>query len=396
MQATKECKYGCGQPAIYQDRCSKSSNSCPKVKERKLIKKLGLEGYAKYLRDIELANLERDKADLLALQIFQLPFNKLNSVEKVRITTQVRYGVDSTTKLPWVQKQMRETTQVRYGVDNIAQSKEYQEAKKQEALKLWGVDNYAKTLKFKDQIKKVVANRSPEERARIRVQTDGTNLARYGAKAFTATDAGIQQVRVTSNQRYGKPNFSMTSEFKRKAIETSRRNWGVDYPMQSVEVRKLAVEGCLEAFGVTNCMHNQKIFERSIKNMGKGYYYTFPSGRKEYVQGYEGYVLNELLSSGFSEQDIVIGKRNMPKIYYEFEGKRRYYPDIFIPRLNWILEVKSPVTLVVNRSGERIWEQNLAKRKACLDLGLKFNFIYRVPNMLKGFYAGVRYPLKFL
>jgi len=59
----------------------------------------------------------------------------------------------------------------------------------------------------------------------------------------------------------------------------------------------------------------------------------------------------------------------MPEIWYEFEGqKRRYYPDVYIPHQNRIIEVKSKFTFENNK------EINLLKSLACKDLGYNFEF----------------------
>ena len=82
--------------------------------------------------------------------------------------------------------------------------------------------------------------------------------------------------------------------------------------------------------------------------------------------------LDHLIKCGFTEQDIVTTKSKMPQIMYEFAGKiRRYYPDIFLPRLNLIIEVKSTYYFQVDKA------KNLAKRAACKRLGFNFNFFIR-------------------
>lgn len=60
----------------------------------------------------------------------------------------------------------------------------------------------------------------------------------------------------------------------------------------------------------------------------------------------------------------------MPKIEYEFEGKkRRYFPDIWIPKHNLIIEVKSTWTY------EKDLEKNLLKKKATEQMGYAFRFV---------------------
>ena len=77
--------------------------------------------------------------------------------------------------------------------------------------------------------------------------------------------------------------------------------------------------------------------------------YVFPSGRSEKVQGAEPYALTELLEN-INENDIVVGCKNVPNIWYNDKNgkKHRHYVDIFIPSQNRCIEVKSTWTEKIN------------------------------------------------
>jgi len=131
----------------------------------------------------------------------------------------------------------------------------------------------------------------------------------------------VKSYKETMIKKYGVDNFSKTPEFLEKFKNTSLNRYGVEYPNQDPE-----------------------IYERSCK--GRKYYkdYILPSGKKIRIQGYEGYALDILLNS-YHEDDILTKKSDMPIVWYEFENKRRrYYPDIYIPSQNLIIEVKSTYT----------------------------------------------------
>jgi hypothetical protein len=73
--------------------------------------------------------------------------------------------------------------------------------------------------------------------------------------------------------------------------------------------------------------------------------FVFPSGRIDYVQGYEHFCLRDLLNSGVPEDDIVTGIKHVPTIKYTFGCKQRnYHPDIHIKSTNTLIEVKSEYT----------------------------------------------------
>ena len=98
-------------------------------------------------------------------------------------------------------------------------------------------------------------------------------------------------------------------------------------------------------------------YEKTAKKSFRFKDYIFPSGKVIRIQGYENYILDELLKT-YSEQQILTSRKDMPKIEYYYEQKRRYYPDIFIPHLNKIIEVKSNWSLHLD------YARNMLKRDA--------------------------------
>jgi hypothetical protein len=85
---------------------------------------------------------------------------------------------------------------------------------------------------------------------------------------------------------------------------------------------------------------------RSKKGKYKYKFFKFPSGRIVDIQGYEHHALQDLLTSGIDEKDIIVGMDLIPIIRYEYRGRsRKYYPDIFIISQHLLIEVKSAFTL---------------------------------------------------
>ena len=92
---------------------------------------------------------------------------------------------------------------------------------------------------------------------------------------------------------------------------------------------------------------NAEISEKASKNAYKGYDYIFPSGRTERMQGFENYMLNDLLfKENISENDIIVKRSGVPIIWYlDANGKKhRYFVDCFIKSQNRCIEVKSTWT----------------------------------------------------
>jgi len=111
---------------------------------------------------------------------------------------------------------------------------------------------------------------------------------------------------------------------KEKSKQTSLEKYGTEYPAQNAEVS-----------------------EKSSKHAYKAYNFVFPSGRIERIQGYEKYMLNDLLQKeGILEDDIVVKRSDVPSVWYEdaSKKKRRYFVDCFIKSQNRCIEAKSTWT----------------------------------------------------
>ena len=87
--------------------------------------------------------------------------------------------------------------------------------------------------------------------------------------------------------------------------------------------------------------------EKCFKNSFRNKEYTFKDGTTVTIQGYENFMLDELLQNNVSEDNIVLGRKNVPEIWFNnLKGKRsRYYVDCFIKSENKCIEVKSEWTL---------------------------------------------------
>lgn len=109
----------------------------------------------------------------------------------------------------------------------------------------------------------------------------------------------------------------------------------------SADKRKLT---CLERYQVEHPMQNPQILSKAILNSSKTKLYTFPSGRQVQVQGYEPFCLDLLIKRGIPEHDIQVGCEHVPSISYIKENGRNgvYFPDIWLPKMNSLIEVKSP------------------------------------------------------
>ena len=220
---------------------------------------------------------------------------------------------DCAYKHPQRMDNIKETNIKRYGVENPFQNKEVQAIYKKTMMDKYGCEhNWSKE--------------SP-----LRENGFVTNFKLYGDRHWNnpklshsnklKNGSYIKQAKTCKNTcllKYGKECVFQVPEIQRKIKNTCLERYGTEYPMQSdILFEKYKVAGY------------------KLKD------YTLPSGIIIKVQGYEPLALNEIFKL-YSENDVVIGRKNIPKINYELDGKsRKYFPDIYIKSINLIVEVKS-------------------------------------------------------
>jgi transposase len=133
-------------------------------------------------------------------------------------------------------------------------------------------------------------------------------------------------------------------------------------------IKKLRIKGCLDKYGVKYNIHDKNIRKKMVSNGYKFKNYILPSGRTVKIQGYENYALDFLLKE-YKEKDIKI-HRGCPTIFYSYHREHREYrPDIFIPKENLIIEVKSDWTFKLDKN------KNLKKKRAVVEKGYNFMFM---------------------
>lgn len=228
----------------------------------------------------------------------------------------------SPNRCPGVQAKKKQALIDTYGVTNVSQIAGVLSKKKETWIKKYGVDNPSKAQVNKDKIKEAW----PE----IESKRKKTMLEKYGVESYSSTD-----------------------EFKNRRKETWLEKYGVDNPTKNVEIL-------------------EKVLVKNFQNDYVTKTIVMPSGKTRRYQGYENKVMLDLLKSGMMEDDIITGQGNVPHIPYMFEGRlHRYYPDMYIPRYNLLIEVKSTYTW------KKYKAKNLAKINAAKKLGYNINVVIR-------------------
>lgn len=225
---------------------------------------------------------------------------------------------------------------------------------------------------------------NPFQSGLVKDKIKQTNIEKYGNKVPNKNPIQVKKIKNTKKEKYGSENYNNTS----KAQETCVTRYGVTNPnkLESVRekiektcVHKYGVKNynnvekrrstCISKYGVENPMQSIESFTKQASSAFKLKYYTFPSGRIETCQGFEPFALDKLIKDGIDENQIIIDKKNVPVIFYLYNGKMsRYYLDLFIKNENKIIEVKSEWTYKLHE------QRNIAKKKECIKQGFKFEF----------------------
>lgn len=152
-----------------------------------------------------------------------------------------------------------------------------------------------------------------------------------------------------------------TSEYQIKASNSQKI---AQNNMHTVDKRRLSM---INRWKDPEFAHTQFKYQTKYKE------FILPSGKVIKLQGYEPYVLSDLLKI-YKDEDIVTGVKNINQyigriFYTQDKIKRSYYPDFYIKSTNTIVEVKSTYTFKKHE------EKNLLKKQACIDAGFNFEFI---------------------
>jgi hypothetical protein len=258
---------------------------------------------------------------------------KLAIVSARKFTVMEKFGVDNVSKSADVKAQLKITTKAtagarltstkknnleKYGVESTNSLQSVKDLKK---------SNYKEKTGFDHQLK------IPEVAARV----SAANTANAPER--------LAKAAITKEQIYGDKNYNNRVKYK---------------------------QTCLELFGVENPSQNAEIHAKKMKSEFRRRKFIFPSGKMANVMGYEPQALKELLKT-YNEADIIINTVDIPVIsYVEFSKNHVYFPDIYIPKDNLIIEVKSQYTY----NGFSGWyNTNKLKEQATKDMGYNFKFM---------------------
>jgi hypothetical protein len=199
----------------------------------------------------------------------------------------------------------------------------------------------------------------------IRKKAEQTNLHKIGVKYAFHTPESFEKIRKTCVKRYG-VEFPLQSKFIQiKVTQRWLEKIGANRPMsdqtywKQCMLDKYGVDhysksnhckiNCLNKYGVDHPMKTVEVFQKVIKSSFCRKPFTYPSGRVDFILGYEGIAITELLET-YNEKDIITNVWCIPTFKYkrvssslrpmtQESSMSVYYPDILLP--DKIIEVKS-------------------------------------------------------
>lgn len=176
----------------------------------------------------------------------------------------------------------------------------------------------------------------------------------------------IKKRNDTNMKRHGKLGGINQEKMREKTIQTCLKKYGTTSSNQAESVKHKKIQSSLEKYGTEYPAQNEEVQEKIQKNSKKMKEYKMPSGTIRKVQGDEPFALDILIKTNTEEQ-IKTDRKDIPRIKYKVDEKYKYYfPDIFIPHENKIIEVKS--TWTYNCKTDNIQE----KANACKEQGYTY------------------------
>jgi hypothetical protein len=331
---------------------------------------------------IKLYNI-RHKESLFKNTGYEYPLQSEKAKEKKKNTCIERFGVENQLQCDKVKEKMVQTCLKKYGVKYVSQLKDVREKIKTTCIKNFGVTN-------------------PSQSPLIQNKRVKTCLVKYGFKYSSQSMLCKNKMTNTNMKLYGVNSPMKLQNVKDKRVQTCQARYGVSSPMKLQNVKDKRVQTCQARYGVSSAMKLQNVKDKRVQTCQARYgvsyisqaklpmksykskKYTYPCGFVVYIQGYEHFALNDLIAEGYTSNNIVTCRSQVPNIWYIDNNykKHRYFVDIYLPSLNKMIEVKSNYTFNI------FLENVLLKANECIKQGYLYEiwiYDYKGNKIIKSF-----------
>ena len=191
-----------------------------------------------------------------------------------------------------------------------------------------------------------------------------TSLEKYGVEHFTQSPIVKLHVEEANLKAIGHKNYFQAETSKQKIRKTSLEKYGVEHYACLEECKQKMQTTSMSRYGVPFATQHPRILKKVLTSGLRKKPFTLPNGKIHYFQGYENVAL-ELLLQEYDQSQIIMDILEIPIISY---GRKRYFPDFFIPLKNLIIEVKSNFTYQCQL------DQNIQKANATINASFNFEF----------------------
>lgn len=233
--------------------------------------------------------------------------------------------------------------------------------------------NWTTEQRISDSInkKKWAASRTIADKEKTRDIRKQTNRERYGVDYTTQSSMMINKSKLTKKERYGDENYSNPGK--------TSESWQAKSADEINIITEKKRHTCLDRYGVASPFFLPDVRKKSAVANSIGKEYILPSGKVIRVRGYEDEVIDKLLQTYLEDEvvvDDVFAKYNLPIFEYVNLNQHtaRYYPDIYIPKENKIIEAKGRWWWDGNGAEKHKSRllNNLKKRQVVLDTGYQY------------------------
>jgi len=222
-----------------------------------------------------------------------------------------------------------------------------------------------------DNKKKAASLKTDEEKTTRLTRLIKTNQKRFGVDFTTQSSVMIDKSKLTKKERYGDENYSNPKQ--------KSKSWQAKTTDELNKITEKRRTACLERYGVSSPFFLPNVRTKSAVANSIGREFILPSGKIIRVRGYEDAAITHLVEE-YNENELMLDdmltKFNLPVFIYTDSRRHilKYYPDIYIPKENKIIEVK----------GRWWWDgngiikyrsrllNNLKKRQSVLDAGYQY------------------------
>lgn len=254
--------------------------------------------------------------------------------KKIVETMKEKHGVEYAQQHPAIRAKTDTTCMEKYGYKRAFLRPETFEKIRATHLKKYGVEFPLQSQEIQDKISLVFQATMGASRPFLSESFLQKMKEKYGHEWFCCTD----RYKEIMLEKYGVENYIQSDHCKEMMME----KYGSEYFIQSNRYKEIM----MDKYGAESPMQCPELFRLAQKSSYCRRSYICPDGKTFMVLGYEDKALDEL----FREEEIDViyaGEDERIPIfsYIDKAGKEhKYYPDIYIPDQNRIIEVKSIYT----------------------------------------------------